>query len=172
MTKGWYQIVMAVAIAMILALLGAAGNWIHTVYAEHKEVVATVHSHMVDEAQQQTQQAKTQVMIEQIAKDVGDVKKMTLTVIGFAKVQADGGDEASALINNNGRAMMYQEGQRVRVTNMVSEEQQSVIVKVNGSFSMPDENKLILLSKKAGAMLGLAPEQSIRVKLEPVMEKK
>jgi hypothetical protein len=111
-------------------------------------------------------------MIEQIAKDVGDVKKMTLTVIGFAKVQTDGGDEASALINNNGRAMMYQEGQHVRVTNMVSEEQQSVIVKVNGSFSMPDENKLILLSKKAGAMLGLTPEQSIRVKLEPVMEKK
>jgi hypothetical protein len=163
---------MAVLIAMALGLLGYTGNWLRTVYAEHNEIFGTMHTHMAEEQQQQSQQAETRALIRQIAIDIGDVKKMTLTVMGLAKVQNDGGDESSALVNLNGRAMMYKDMPRVRVTNMASEEQQSVVVRINGTFSMPDENKVLLLSKRAGAMLGLQPEQAVRVKLEPVPEEK
>jgi hypothetical protein len=171
MSKGWYQIMWAVLTAMALGVLGFSGNWVHKTYAEHSEAVTTIRGHMVDEVSQQQVQKENAVLLKQIARDIGDVKMMTMTVMGLAKVQGDGGDEASVLVNVNGRAMMYKSEQRVRVTNMQSQEQESVLVKINGTFSMPDENKLLMLSKKAGAMLSLQPNQVVRVKLEPVVEK-
>ena len=172
MTKGWYQIVMAVLTAMILGLLAFMGNWVRGVYAEHKGAVVAIQAHMMEEAQQQQQQMETKALLKQIASDIGDIKQMTMTVMGLAKVQSDGGDEASALVNVNGRAMVYKSITRVRVTNMESAEQQSVIVKINGTFSMPNEDRLLLLSKRAGAVLGLSPNQAVRVKLEPAPEEK
>jgi hypothetical protein len=162
----WKTISTSIALAIILA----TGGWFHTIYAEHKTLCATVTAHISEYSSQQQQQQVNAAVLKQIARDIGDIKLMTLTVMGLAKVQNDGGDEASALINNNGRAMMYRESQRVRVTNMASAEQESVTVKINGTFSMPDENKIIMLSKKAGAMLSLQPNQVVRVKLEPVVE--
>jgi len=162
----------SIATTLALGALGVCGNWAKGTYNEYKNVVTSINAHMVEEAQQQQQQIETRALLKQIAADIGDVKKMTLTIMGVAKVQSDGGDEASALVNLNGRAMMYKEGQRVRVTNMVSAEQESVIVKINGTFTMPDEDKLLLLSKKAGAMLSLQPNQVARVKLEPVSGEK
>lgn len=172
MTKGWYQIVMAVLTTMILALLAFMGNWIRGVYAEHKGAVTAIQAHMLEEATQQQQQTETRILLKQIASDIGDIKLMTMTVMGLARTQNDGGDEASALVNVNGRAMMYKAEARVRVTNMESAEQQSVVVKVNGTFSMPNEDRLLLLSKRAGALLGLQPNQVVRIKLEPVAEEK
>jgi predicted negative regulator of RcsB-dependent stress response len=170
MNKSWNQIAVAVMVAIILGLLTYMGNWICQVYAEHRNTITIVHDHLAEYGTEQQQQQETRALIKQIARDIGDLKSMTMTVMGLAKVQSDGGEESSALVNINGRAMMYKSEARLRVTNMQSDEHQSIILKINGTFSMPDENKLLLLSKKAGAMIGLQPNQAVRVKLEPAPE--
>jgi hypothetical protein len=153
---------------ILMTVLSATGIWFKSVYAEHKLMATNLSAHMTEEVQQQERITKATVLLEQISKDVADIRKVSLTVMGLAKVQQDGGDRPSALVNVNGRGMMYKEGQRVRITNMESAEQQSVAVYINGTFSMPDENKLILITKRAGEILGLRPGQAVRVKLEPV----
>lgn len=168
----WKNIVRGLAGAGCLALAGWMCTWTYKVYAEHKEVVAFVHNHTTVEAQRYEQMQQQQTILKQIAKDVSDVKLITLTVSGNAKVLTDGGDEASMLINVTGRAMMYKAMKRARVTNTASPDQPSIIVAINGTFQHTNEENIILLTRKAGALLSLEPNQIVRVRVEPVVEEK
>lgn len=158
--------------ALLICLLTWFFSQTYSTYWEYRGIVTTVIAHVSADPQRMEQMQRQQEILAQIAKDVDEVKRATLTVTGVAKVQNDGGDESCILINTEGNAFMYAQAPRARITNMSSQEQQSVVVKVNGTFQHPDSNYIVLLSKKAGAMLDLQPGRMAKIRIEPAEEKK
>ena len=158
--------------ALLIGLLTWFVSQTYSTYWEYRGLVTTVQAHVSADSQRMEQIQRQQEILAQIAKDVDEVKRATLTVSGISKVQNDGGDEACILINTEGHAFMYAKSPRARITNMSSAEQQSVVVKVNGTFQHADSNYIVLMSKKAGALLDLSPGRMAKIRIEPAEEKK
>lgn len=154
-----------VSAIVIAAVLGSWG-WMRSTYADYRGLRETVgrHERALEE------QAQQQAILKQIAKDLGEVKRAALTVMGTGRVQADGGDDSCILVNVRSRAAIYKGVPKCRITNLSSEEQQSVVVGINGTFSHADETYVVLISRKAAGLLDLQPGQSAKIRIEPADE--
>ena len=153
---------------IITVVVGAAAtgslNKVKAAYTDYQWVVASVHSHMSVEEQARAQRQET--LLKQIASDIQELKKTSLTVIGLAKVGTDL-NEPYIMVNASSKAAQYSKMERARITNLVSEEHQSLVLRIRGVFNSSDENYIILVSKRAADMLGMSPGVITKVRIEP-----
>jgi len=165
----WKTIATTAASLIIIGLGTASVNKVRAAWVEYRDIVACVRTHMSPEQQQQAaQQAQ---VLKQIAKDIEQIKVLGATVTELARVQVADSPDVFMQVNTMGRAELYTKAKRARVTNLSSKDSPSIVVTVDGSFRNTDENYLVLLSKRAAALLGIQSGQA-KIRLEPVQDER
>ena len=113
--------------------------------------------------------------LEDIKELLGDVKKgqaedrkRDWTIRGVGTAGTFGGDSAYVRINADSDASVYQDGDRVRVTNKSVEGSPSEIFEVRGEWTHADDEVLVSFSEAACDILEV--EGIVKVLLEPVIE--
>lgn len=163
-TKAWVGVFTVIIMGLLtLAYTSAKAGWEE--YQMLREGVAPLISPQAQQMQQQMQQ-----QIQQIAIDIREIKRNSMTITGNSKVLPDGGDDIFMQINTLGKGGLYVEQKTARVTNLTSSIFPSITVPVQGKFQNRDETLLLMISKKAGEMLGAAPGEVFKVRLEPIEE--
>ena len=168
--KDWINrktIATSIASLLIIGFGTASVNKVWAAWTEYRDVVAYVRMQMSPEAQARAIQDAQ--VLKQIAKDIKDIKLAALTVTGLARVQVADTTDVLMQINTMGRADQYTKAKRARITNLSSEDSPSIIVSVDGTFRNTDENYLVLLSKRAAALLGIRSGQA-KIRIEPVQD--
>lgn len=163
--KKWVNIT-GIVTAIVLAILGVAWGGVSGAYREYRFVVAQAYAYSADQAQAK----QNQQILQQIARDVADIKRDAATMVGRAKVLTDGAAEVVMLINESSKAILYLKHGRARVTNLSSEDTPTITVKVGGTFRNTQEDILVMLSHKAADMLGITEGQTVKIRLEPMPE--
>jgi hypothetical protein len=164
----WKNVITAVACSAALGL--ASWLWLNAsrVYAEHKEVVAFERTHAEEEQAQKAIARQQSVLLEQIAKDVTQIKQNSMTVFGITRLAS--GDGTFVMVNTTGAAAQYMLQKRCRVTNLQNTLLLSVVVDITGQFRNENESLVLLISKKAASLLG-TDSGAMRVRIEPISEK-
>lgn len=164
----WRTILTSIVSLIVIGLGTASFNKVRAAWIEYREIVTSVRTHTSPE--EQVKAAQNAQVLEQIAKDIKQIKVTGMTVTGFARIQNVETAEVFMQINTMGRAEIYVKAKKARVTNLSSEDSPSIVVLVNGVFRNNDENYLILLSKRAADLLGISAGQMVKVRIEPIQD--
>jgi hypothetical protein len=160
---------------ILLAILSSPGWISYSVYtvlavgentqnlAAHITAANTAEETRVEERAQLAEALKGVIDSQQRA------EKRDLTMRGQGRAGSFGGDDAYLRINTESQAILYQSGDKVKVTNLTADGHPTEVMEIRGEWSNNNSDILASFSSKACDVLEI--EGTVKILLEPVLEK-